>query len=657
LQVGDRGQVKIRSRLLKDAGELKDEGKLVCSICREGYKSAPSKLLAIYTFTKMVHADEFEHKVRKTNAYSTVTHFNIVHFECHQTAVRSARGRDEWESAMLQNANTRCNGLVPLWGGEVSEAEFAAYLVKHNSYIQEFTGFGDINFVSGVHDFKLLLLRFAEERSFSEETHGGGRESNIHLIPYLILLPLFVLNSTSTHDMRDFMLRNLHHFLQLSPEEWIGNSYECEGALYQAAMHVLLCSVSEWEEHKLEFLRRLFVLAHCRSIAPAGLCQKVPNSTPLDFSAYKACLMFYGLIDRIYRILFKNIRPARDEQWSVALMNFIRCNAEILYDLTTTLLKFFEEDLLPSESLPECFDVLVMSAILVHILVSLLQMLWRSFSRPCCLPVRRLSAWHSQKVRDTFINFFTSNGYKFIPSVPVVPLQDKDLLFVSAGVNQFKPLILSSRKNASFISSLKTAVNFQKCVRISGKHNDLEAVGRDGFHHTFFEMLGNWSFNGQIPKEIVCRQAWDLLTTVYKLPPSQLFVTYFAGDSTLNLEADQECCDLWRQIGLPCSHILPRGMKDNFWDMGEKGPCGPCTEIYYSFDGIPSLGPTFELWNIVFMQYNRLSETEFAPLPALHIDTGMGLERLCTVLQKVHSNYDTDLFKVHVSIFIIFIFC
>lgn len=195
MRTNDKGQVTAKSVHLQQMEELGDETGLICCICREGYKYQPTKVLGIYTFTKRCNVEEFEAKSRKTIGYNTVTHFNVVHIDCHMSAVRLARARDEWESAALQNANTKCNGLLPLWGPQVPESAFASCLARHNTYLQESTGHRDIGHQSTVHDLKLLVLRFAHEKSFHDDTGGGGPQSNLHMIPYLIHMGLYVINT------------------------------------------------------------------------------------------------------------------------------------------------------------------------------------------------------------------------------------------------------------------------------------------------------------------------------------------------------------------------------------------------------------------------------------------------------------------------------
>ncbi len=258
------------------------------------------------------------------------------------------------------------------------------------------------------------------------------------------------------------------------------------------------------------------------------------------------------------------------------------------------------------------------------------------------------------KIRQDFIDFFTARGHTFVPSSSVVPGGDQTLLFTNSGMVQFKDVFLGTDRRP-----YTRAVNSQKCMRVAGKHNDLDDVGRDNTHHTFFEMLGNWSFGDYYKKETIS-WAWELLTSVWGLPKEKLYATCFEDEKGV-IERDDEAASTWRaQPGMIPEHVLFFGRKDNFWEMAETGPCGPDSEIHID------RGPLFcnkshipghvcqvngdcprflELWNLVFIQYNRTSPEALEPLPTRHVDTGMGFERIVSILQEVESNYQTDLFQ------------
>lgn len=247
----------------------------------------------------------------------------------------------------------------------------------------------------------------------------------------------------------------------------------------------------------------------------------------------------------------------------------------------------------------------------------------------------------SRDLRSGFLRFFKDRGHTIVPSAPVFPFDDPTLLFTNAGMNQFKDVFLGTGTR-----SYARAADTQKCIRVSGKHNDLEEVGRDTYHHTFFEMLGNWSFGDYYKKEAIA-WAWELLTKEWGLPKQRLWATVFTEDD--------DAARLWRTVtDIDPSHILRFGHKDNFWEMGETGPCGPCSEIH--IDRTPKgdadaawvnagRADVMEIWNLVFIQYNRDGAGTLTPLPAQHVDTGMGFERMCAVMQNKESNYDTDVFS------------
>src|SRR3954466_13029165 len=257
----------------------------------------------------------------------------------------------------------------------------------------------------------------------------------------------------------------------------------------------------------------------------------------------------------------------------------------------------------------------------------------------------------SAEIRKTFLSFFAEKQHLIVPSAPIVVKNDPTLLFTNAGMNQFKEFFLGNKQPEQ-----KRIADTQKCLRVSGKHNDLEEVGVDTYHHTMFEMLGNWSFGDYFKKEAIA-WSWELLTEVYKLDKDRLYVTIFEGDEKEGLTKDEEAFNEWKKY-VPEERILLGNKKDNFWEMGDTGPCGPSSEIHYDsrsneerkqVDGAKLVNAddaqVIEIWNNVFIQFNRLKDGTLEPLPAKNVDTGMGFERLVRVIQGKQSNYDTDVFS------------
>ena len=257
----------------------------------------------------------------------------------------------------------------------------------------------------------------------------------------------------------------------------------------------------------------------------------------------------------------------------------------------------------------------------------------------------------SKEIRQQFLDFFASKGHTIVPSAPMVVKNDPTLMFTNAGMNQFKDIFLGNS-----VPKSKRATDSQKCLRVSGKHNDLEAVGHDGRHHTMFEMLGNWRFGDYFKTEAIT-WAWELLTEVYKIDKTKLYATVFEGCAEDGTALDEEAMEAWRKL-MPADHIVLGNKHDNFWEMGDTGPCGPCSEIHIDLRPEEEIARipgkdlvntdddrVIEIWNLVFMQFNRKADGSLEPLPAKNIDTGMGFERLCMVLQGKHSNYETDVFS------------
>lgn len=261
----------------------------------------------------------------------------------------------------------------------------------------------------------------------------------------------------------------------------------------------------------------------------------------------------------------------------------------------------------------------------------------------------------SSEVRKSFLRFFERKGHAIYSSAPMVVRNDPTLMFTNAGMNQFKDIFLGNT-----VPAQNRVVNSQKCLRVSGKHNDLEEVGHDTYHHTMFEMLGNWSFGDYFKKEAIA-WAWELLTDTYGIDKDRLYATVFEGSPDEGLEEDKEAYDLWKPF-LPDERILYGSRKDNFWEMGETGPCGPCSEIHVDLrnnrerkkvDGATLVNQddpfVIEIWNLVFIEFNRMGDGSLVNLPAKHVDTGLGFERLCMVLQNKNSNYDTDVFQPYIQ--------
>jgi E3 ubiquitin-protein ligase UBR4 len=375
MQLNEKGQVVAISQLLNELGSLEEETGLKCCICLEGYRSHPQKVLGVYTFSKKVTLDEFESKPRKTMGICTVSHFNVVHYDCHSSAVKLARGRDEWESAMLQNANTRCNGLMPIWGPNITDSSFASSLARHTSYLQESTSIFDPSFLILAHDIRLLLLRFAYEKSFSAESGGGGPQSNLHLVPYLMHIAIYVLNTTRAFQKEE---NSLATFLSAPLDKWVASSYELDGPLYAVVVSLFIQTLAQWKEHRLAFLRRLLILAHTRK-SSSSLVKTFSNSEPVEYAVYKPVVVLFGLVDGLHHMLKAKV-TVEGSDLPHAVLDYIRNNDVAILEGCDKMLSKYQEELLTAESFEEVCDVLGLlgeidqpSAFLTELLASVSQ--------------------------------------------------------------------------------------------------------------------------------------------------------------------------------------------------------------------------------------------------------------------------------------------
>lgn len=356
MRTNEKGQVTAKGSILQKIEKLREETGLTCFICREGYACQPSKVLGIYTFTKRTNLEEFELKARKTLGYTTVTHFNVVHIDCHMSAIRLARGRDEWESASLQNANTKCTGLLPLWGPDVPESSFQNAVSRNTGYMLESTQRCEINFTNGIHDLKLLLMRFAFEKSFHEDAGGGGPQSNMHFVPYLLFYSIYTLFSSRSFSREE---KSLSTYLeQTVSDRWLASAYEVEGPLFQLALSLALHTPVIWKRNRVQHLKRLIVIAHARHCSRNVVCKTLSGSDrqAKEYSIYKPYLLMWSMVDLIYS-LFRNVNTPKQEDWPISLFDFIRRNDEAMLKATDSILETFSEEHLPCISFSEYCDV------------------------------------------------------------------------------------------------------------------------------------------------------------------------------------------------------------------------------------------------------------------------------------------------------------
>ncbi|XP_045509166.1 E3 ubiquitin-protein ligase UBR4 isoform X8 [Colias croceus] len=356
MRSNERGQVTAQCSLTQQVADLAEEAGAVCCICREGYKYQPTKVLGIYTFTKRCPVEEFELRARKTLGYTTVSHYNIVHVECHMAAVRLQRARDEWESAALQNASTRCNGLLPLWGPNVPESAFASCLARHTTYLQECTGHRDIGHQCTLHDLKLLLWRFARGRTFHDDTGGGGPLSNMQLVPALVHMALYVINTTRVAGRE---LASLEAYLGWAPPKLLESAHEAEGALYYVTLMLMMFPHAKWKSNRVEMLKRLIVTGHVRAVAAGGPQLRALSSEQRalrQWTDYKAYALMVALVDQLYMVMFKAVPANNVEQWPVKLAEYIRVSDEANAKAAERIVTTLTDELLPCASFGEICD-------------------------------------------------------------------------------------------------------------------------------------------------------------------------------------------------------------------------------------------------------------------------------------------------------------
>ncbi|XP_047533883.1 protein purity of essence isoform X2 [Vanessa atalanta] len=356
MRSNERGQVTAQCSLTQQVADLAEEAGAVCCICREGYKYQPTKVLGIYTFTKRCPVEEYEARARKTLGYTTVSHYNIVHVECHMAAVRLARARDEWESAALQNASTRCNGLLPLWGPYVPESAFASCLARHTTYLQECTGHRDIGHTCTVHDLKLLLLRFARGLSFHNDTGGGGPLSNMQLVPALMHMALYVINTTRVAARE---VSALEASLAWPPARVLESAQDADGPLYFLTLMLLLYPHAKWRALRLDMIKRMLLLGHVRDVTRGGPAVRAltpEQRAPCTWPEYKPYVVFVALVDQLYNVMFKNVNATTVEQWPIKLAEYIRHNDEANAKAAERVVTTLTDELLPCDSFAEFCD-------------------------------------------------------------------------------------------------------------------------------------------------------------------------------------------------------------------------------------------------------------------------------------------------------------